>query len=209
MAMPLMKEIKRRATVLMCCYIAVYFSPHYLPMDNLSSTTPTELLSTTTPPAATNPIRAQWDIDNCTILGRMFNFMEDQIYHMFLYCDTVPSLWQTLSQMYAHAHNDARILKLYQDIAQASQSSLGLSVAEFFGYLQACWEELAQYELLTNLPPEAAFLMSKRLARQHTYQFLMGLNSEFESLRIQNHNTSPMPSLYEAYATIDSDERHR
>ncbi|GMQ01147.1 hypothetical protein CsSME_00047889 [Camellia sinensis var. sinensis] len=118
-------------------------------------------------------------------------------------------LWQALSQMYAHAHNDACIFELHQDIARASQSSLGLFIAEFSGYLQALWEELAQYESLTNLPPETAPLVSKRLARQHTYQFLMGLDSEFESLRIQILNISLMPSLYEAFATIDSDERRR
>ncbi|GMQ07447.1 hypothetical protein CsSME_00051628 [Camellia sinensis var. sinensis] len=80
--------------------------------------------------AATDPTRAQWDIDNCTILGWMFNSMEDHIYHIFLYCDTVSSLCCALSEMYAHAHNDARIFELYQDIARASQSALGLSVSE-------------------------------------------------------------------------------
>jgi hypothetical protein len=37
----------------------------------------------------------------------------------------------------------------------------------------------------------------------------LGLKPEFEALRTQILNTSPMPSLYEAYATIDSDERRR
>ena len=35
----------------------------------------------------------------------------------------------------------------------------------------------------------------------------MGLKSEYESLRIQILNTSPLPSLYEAFAIIDGDER--
>ena len=37
----------------------------------------------------------------------------------------------------------------------------------------------------------------------------MGLKPEFESLRTQILNTSLMPSLYKAYATINSDERRR
>ena len=37
----------------------------------------------------------------------------------------------------------------------------------------------------------------------------MGLKSEYESLRIQILNTSPLPSLYEAFAIIDGDERRR
>ncbi|GMP41713.1 hypothetical protein CsSME_00011711 [Camellia sinensis var. sinensis] len=60
-------------------------------------------------------------------------------------------------------------------------TALGLSVAKFFGYLLARREELTQYEPLSDFPVEAAPIIL---------------------------NTSPMPSLYEAFATIDSDE-HR
>ncbi|GFZ19413.1 hypothetical protein Acr_28g0001180 [Actinidia rufa] len=81
------------------------------------------------------------------------------------------------------------------------------SVAYYFGFLQSRWKELAQYESLSDFPAAAATIISQRLARQHTYQFLIGLKSEYESLRIQILNTSPLPSLYEAFAIIDRDER--
>ena len=35
------------------------------------------LLETEKPPPDNDPKRAQWDIDNCTILGWMFNSMEE------------------------------------------------------------------------------------------------------------------------------------
>ncbi|XP_059663518.1 serine carboxypeptidase 1-like [Cornus florida] len=44
-------------------------------------------------------------------------------------------------------------------------------------------EELAQYEPLNEFPPEVASLLVKRLDRQHTYQFFMGLRPEFEPLK--------------------------
>ncbi|KAE9466932.1 hypothetical protein C3L33_01159, partial [Rhododendron williamsianum] len=157
------------------------------------------LLETEKQPSVNDPKRAQWDIDNCTILGWFFNSMEEHIYNMFMYCDTAPRLWASLTQMYAHARNDIRIYELYQEISHASQETLKLSVAEFFGYLQSRWEELAQYEPMSDFPADAASIMVKRLNRQHIYQFLMGLKkSEFENLRIQILNTSPMPSLYGA-----------
>ena len=160
-------------------------------------------------PALSDPAFAQWDIDNYTILGWIFNSMEDRIYHMFMFHDTVSSLWTSLTQMYAHECNDSRIFELYRDVAQASQATLGLSVADYFGYLQSRWEELAQYEPLSEFPTDAAKIALRRLNRHHTYQFLMGLKPEFESLRTQILNTSPMPSLFEAFATIDGDERRR
>jgi hypothetical protein len=160
-------------------------------------------------PAASDAKRIQWDMDNCTILGWMFNSMDERIYNTFMYHDTVNGLWTALCQMYAHAHNDACIFELYQDVSHASQAALGLLVVDYFGYLQSRWEELAQYEPLSDFPAEAASIVVTRLGRQHTYQFLLGLKPEFEALRTQILNTSPMPSLYEAYATIDNDERRR
>ncbi|KAG5544451.1 hypothetical protein RHGRI_017018 [Rhododendron griersonianum] len=166
-------------------------------------------LETEQQPQANDPKRAQWDIDNCTVLGWFFNSMEEHIYNMFMYCDTAPRLWAALTQMYAHARNDVRIYELYQEISHAKQEVLNLSVAEFFGYLQSRWEELAQYEPMSDFPAETASIVVKRLTRQHTFQFLMGLKIDFEPLRIQILNTSPMPSLYEVFATIDSEERRR
>ena len=84
---------------------------------------------------------------------------------MFLYYDTAPSLWNALSQMYAHAHNDVHIFELYQEIAHTSQFTLGLIMVEFFGYIQARWEELALYEPLTALLPKVASFVPKCLSR--------------------------------------------
>ncbi|KAF8408807.1 hypothetical protein HHK36_004876 [Tetracentron sinense] len=107
---------------------------------------------------------------------------------------------------YIHTRTALNGFELYREISHASQVALGLSVADFFGYLQIRWEELAQYEPLSDFPTDAA-VESKRLDRRHTYQFLMGLKPEFEALWAQILNTSPMPSLYEAFATVDGDER--
>ncbi|XP_057467808.1 uncharacterized protein LOC130757154 isoform X1 [Actinidia eriantha] len=159
-------------------------------------------------PVESDPKFDEWVSDNCIILGWMFNSMEDRVYHMFMYHDTVHGLWTALTQMYAHARNESRIFELYREISHASQIILGLSVADYFGYLQTRWEELAQYEPLSDFPSDGA-VESKRLDRRHTYQFLMGLKSDFETLRTQILNTSPLPSLYEAFAIVDGDERRR
>ncbi|GFS40763.1 hypothetical protein Acr_00g0070380 [Actinidia rufa] len=142
------------------------------------------LLGTTTKPNATDPKFVQWKIDNCTVLRWLFNSMESQIYH-------------------------ARIFELYREIHQASQASLSLSVADYFAYLQSRWEELAQYEPLSEFTTEGE-IAARRLDRQHTYQFLMGLKPEFEAFGTQIVNTTPMPSIFEVFAMLDGDERrHR
>ncbi|GFY87364.1 hypothetical protein Acr_05g0010030 [Actinidia rufa] len=94
----------------------------------------------------------------------MFNSMEDRVYHMFMYHDTVHGLWTALTQMYAHARNESRIFELYREISHASQTSFGLSVADYFGYLQTRWEELAQRRLLSSpsLPESSPIVPDQR-----------------------------------------------
>ncbi|GFY80335.1 hypothetical protein Acr_01g0001440 [Actinidia rufa] len=130
------------------------------------------LLGTITKPNATDPKFVQWEIDNCTILGWLFNSMEPRIYHVFMYMT-----WSLF------------FMVLFDQDSR--------------------WEELAQYEPLSEFTTEGG-IAARRLDRQHTYQFLMGLKPEFEALRTQIVNTTPMPSIFEAFAMLDGDERrHR
>ena len=107
-------------------------------------------------PAESDVKFEEWYTDNCIILGWMFNSMEERIYNMFMYHRNVFDLWTALNKMYAHAHCDSRVFELYQDISHASQSTLGLSVPDYFGYLQTRWEELSQYEPLSDFPNDGA-----------------------------------------------------
>ena len=84
-------------------------------------------------PAETDPKYDEWYTDNCIILGWMFNSMKERIYHLFMYHTTIYGLQTALSKMYAHAHSDSRIFKLYQDISHAFQGNLGLTVSDYFG----------------------------------------------------------------------------
>jgi len=74
----------------------------------------------------------------------------------------------------SHSKNDARIYKLHMEVSHATQASLGLSMPDYFAYLQCRWEELAHYETLDDFDEKHAQLVMDRLERHHTYQFLMG-----------------------------------
>ncbi|GFY99647.1 hypothetical protein Acr_13g0010470 [Actinidia rufa] len=62
------------------------------------------LLGTITKPNATDPKFVQWEIDNCTILGWLFNSMEPRIYHVFMYHDMLGQrLWSTAQSVHGSA----------------------------------------------------------------------------------------------------------
>ncbi|KAE9455731.1 hypothetical protein C3L33_12369, partial [Rhododendron williamsianum] len=70
------------------------------------------------------------------------------------------------------------------------------------------WNELAQYDPVSDFGATTDVAV-KRMDRLHTYFFLMGLKTDFENLRGQILNTSPLPSLLDTFAIVDDDERRR
>ncbi|KAI8552591.1 hypothetical protein RHMOL_Rhmol06G0278600 [Rhododendron molle] len=70
------------------------------------------------------------------------------------------------------------------------------------------WDELAQYDPVSDFGATSDVAV-KRMDRLHTYSVLMGLKPEFESLRGQILNTSPLPSLLDSFAILDGDGRRR
>ncbi|KAF7140747.1 hypothetical protein RHSIM_Rhsim06G0128100 [Rhododendron simsii] len=71
------------------------------------------------------------------------------------------------------------------------------------------WDELAQYDLVSSDFGATADVSVKRMDHLHTYFFLMGLKTDFENLRGQILNISPLSSLSDTLAIVDGDERKR
>ena len=134
----------------------------------------------------------KWDIENCTILDCFLILWKNEFTTCF-YTMLTYIVYGLIWLRCMHMSKMTQVFELHREITCASQTTLGVSVADFVGYLQSRWEELAQYEPFSEFSIEIASLVAKHLNRQHTYQFFMGLKHEFESIRNQILNSSPMP----------------
>ncbi|GFS36436.1 hypothetical protein Acr_00g0045920 [Actinidia rufa] len=72
-------------------------------------------------PVESNPKFDECDADNCIILCWMFNSMEDRVYHMFMYRDTVHGLWIALNQI----HLIDRCFDLHPELKQQFSQNCG------------------------------------------------------------------------------------
>ncbi|KAF6151914.1 hypothetical protein GIB67_010488 [Kingdonia uniflora] len=164
----------------------------------------------------TDATYGKWFTNSSMILGWILNSMETEIYKLFTSHKTVVGLWTALTDIYVtsqnEVQNEVQVYELYREIGQASQGSL--SVTTYFRYLKKRWEELTVYTSLTDITPntgmtpEIVVVIHKREKKQKDRQFLIGLQYEFECICTQVLNTSPLPSLGEAYALIEKHEHH-
>ncbi|KAF6145510.1 hypothetical protein GIB67_026191, partial [Kingdonia uniflora] len=118
--------------------------------------------------------------------------------------------WDSVTQTYSQLQNNARVFQLEQDISHLRQGEI--SLAEYFFKLQAKWEEMDHYksfiewETTKDVATYAGIVSKRRI-----FQFLAGLNSEYEFARVQLlcRDSLPTLTLNQVYSYIQSEESHR
>jgi len=82
-------------------------------------------------------------------------------------------------------------------------------VATYFHKLCSLWQKLDHYQ---NLQPECAVdavKIKKMIEEERIYEFLGGLNSEYDLVWVQIFGKEPLPSLQEVFSYIQNEESRR
>ena len=59
------------------------------------------------------------------------------------------------------------------------------TVTDYANQLKALWQELDHYRVIKTKCPEDAIVLKDFIKQDRVYDFLVGLNPEFDQLRIQ------------------------
>ncbi|XP_076917422.1 uncharacterized protein LOC143577487 [Bidens hawaiensis] len=139
----------------------------------------------------TNPsFLAQWQRCNDTVISWILNTLSGDISASVLYTETAHNLWVELNDRYGQVNGSG-------------------DIATYFTKIKAIWDEL---NALNSIPPcscGVSHLLAKREEVQRLVQFLMGLNSSYDSIRGNILMMKPLPSISEAYAILIQDENQR
>ncbi|KAF6151031.1 hypothetical protein GIB67_016509 [Kingdonia uniflora] len=90
----------------------------------------------------------------------------------------------------------------------------------YYAKLRSSWEELSHYDSFIEwpasapsekvpIPPTAAEIYAKIVEKTWVFQFLAGLNPDFEYARVHLLDRTPFPTLEEAHAYCLSDQSRR
>ncbi|GAV78037.1 hypothetical protein CFOL_v3_21505 [Cephalotus follicularis] len=81
-----------------------------------------------------------------------------------------------------------------------------MSVFQYYSTLKELWHELNYYGPFNAINPIDAVTFQERQDNHHLFDFLAGLNVEFEPIRAQMLSTKPLPSLKDAFSSIHSED---
>ncbi|XP_078448341.1 uncharacterized protein LOC144716933 [Wolffia australiana] len=137
-----------------------------------------------------------WESEEALITNWMIKNMEDEQKKDYLLIDSVRDLWLEVNRSCAEMHSDFRVYDLREQERTLKQGNL--TVSTYSARLKAIWREL---DLLwpTGDKNSPSYI---REVKFRTLQFLMGLNSEYETLRSQLLHRERFSTLAEAISEL-------
>ena len=152
-----------------------------------------------------------WMRCDAMIKGWLTTAMEKNIRASVKYASTAAEIWTDLLERFGK-ESAPRAYELRQQIAATRQG--GTSVSTYYTKLRSLWDEAQAVQPIPNCSCAGCSCgLSKKFVehqeKERLYEFLMGLDPEFNVIKTQILATKPIPTLGMAYHLVAEDERQR
>ncbi|KAH0781276.1 hypothetical protein KY290_000874 [Solanum tuberosum] len=107
--------------------------------------------------------------------------------------------------MYSKVHDAARIYEIKTKLSAAKQGAQ--PVTEYSNFLQGLWQEMDHYQCIQMSCKDDAVILKRFIEKERIYDFLAGLNAEFDSVRVKILGKEDLPSLNETMTIIRMEGR--
>ncbi|RVX16321.1 hypothetical protein CK203_014550 [Vitis vinifera] len=158
-------------------------------------------------PKPGDPRFEAWDEEDSMIMAWLWNSMTPEISDTCMFLATAKDIWDAIQQTYSKARDAARVYEVKVKTIAAKQGSK--TVTEYANQLKALWQELDHYRVIKTKCPEDAAILKDFIEQDRVYDFLVGLNPEFDQVRIQILGKQEVPCFNEVVALIRGEESRR
>ncbi|KAJ7950679.1 Retrovirus-related Pol polyprotein from transposon TNT 1-94 [Quillaja saponaria] len=158
-------------------------------------------------PADGDPLLEPWISENSLVMSWLINSMQPQISRGYLLLDSADKMWTALCQTYSQVGNDIQVFELRKKLHETKQGEL--TIAQYFAELSGLWQELDYYQEYQPVHPADAASYKKVVDKERVYDFLAGLNLEYDQIRVQVLGRDPFPNLRQTYAYVHQEESRR
>ncbi|XP_071926035.1 uncharacterized protein [Coffea arabica] len=160
-----------------------------------------------TGPKKGDPKFAAWDEEDSMVMSWLWNSMLPEISDTCMFLPTAQDIWTTIRQTYSKARDAALIYEIKTKILATKQGNL--SVTQYANLLQNLWQKLDQYRCVQILCSEDAATLKNFIEKDRVYDFLAGLNVEFDQVRVQILGKERLSSLNETISLIRTEENRQ
>ncbi|KAL5818430.1 hypothetical protein ACOSQ4_022272 [Xanthoceras sorbifolium] len=138
---------------------------------------------------------AEWERCNDMVLSWLLNSIFPDIANSVIYTDTAKDVWEDLFNRFSQG-NPARVFQIKRAIS-------------YFTKLKTLWDELGSYNSIPDCSCGSSKAIQEYQQQEQVYQFLMGLNESYSSIRSQILAMDSLPSLGKIYSLLLQEEKQR
>lgn len=154
-----------------------------------------------------NPKFAAWDEEDSLLMAWLWNSMMPDISDTCMFLSTAKEIWESVKQTYSKKGDVAQIYELKVQTGLSTQGDK--SITEYANTLKNLWQEVDHYRCFETKCPKDATILKNFIEQDRVYDFLVGVNAEFDQVRIQILGRDQIPPLNEVIAIIRSEESRR
>ncbi|KAK8951871.1 hypothetical protein KSP39_PZI004884 [Platanthera zijinensis] len=158
-------------------------------------------------PSRTDPSWRKWDADNSLVVSWLLHSMSPQVYQSYMLLDSAYDIWTRARDTYSQAGSSMQIYELTRRVLELRQGTQ--LVASYYSEFERLYQELDFFSTFTAACTPDVVALQKDKDRFRVHVFLMGLNMEFDAVRLHVLHREPLPSLREAFSMLLSDENRR
>ncbi|XP_073221559.1 uncharacterized protein [Cicer arietinum] len=155
----------------------------------------------------TDPKFKSWDEEDSIIMAWLWNSMIPKISDTCMFLKSTKEIWETVEETYSKAKDAAQIYDVKVKTVAAKQGNR--SVTKYANQLKSLWMELDHYRVIKAKCSEDSAILKEYIEQDRVYDFLVGLNPEYDQVRIQILGKEKVLGLNEVVAIIRSEESRR
>ena len=133
-------------------------------------------------PNEEDPTFTAWDEKDSLVMSWLWNSMVPKISYTVMFLTAAKDIWEAVKFTYTKVHNATQIYEIRTKVAAIKQGIR--SIIEYANLLQTLWQELDHYQCLKIKCSEDVALQKRFVEKERTYDFLVGLNMEFDAVRV-------------------------
>ncbi|XP_076918119.1 uncharacterized protein LOC143578413 [Bidens hawaiensis] len=143
---------------------------------------------------------------NSILLTWILNSVSEELYLGQVYSKFASKVWKQLKEAYDKVDRSF-VFTIYQKINMVSQNYM--HVFEYYHKLNTMWKQLDQILQLPACTCNASKKFNDFNLMIKLMQFLMGLDSSYQSVRTNLLTREELPTVKEAFSIISREESHR
>ena len=119
-----------------------------------------------------------WDEEDSMIMAWLWNSMVPEISDTCMFLKSAKEIWEAVEQTYSKAKDAAQIYDVKVKTVAAKQGNK--SVTEYANQLKSLWMELDHYRVIKAKCLEDSAILKEYIEQDRVYDFLVGLNPEYD-----------------------------